>query len=603
MKRVRNERGGMTLYALLAAVSCFTLVLGLSDLVRARLGASEAEAEARRIGRAALSSFEPGLLEYGLFGTSGKSTRMGGGLPAGPGLRAEADVGGFPWYDAAKPPAALEIEPFYHLGDHRVFRRQVLERMKFIAPIEFGIHVAQKLAAGKQQLAAAQQYAALSKTLQDALERREVALDQAWSIAQRIARSAGAAGGSLQPSVSDLQTALSNAERANDELRKQLNAPAPRAPNGPETTFPHVSVYPSSYFGTYLSGAATVASMHAAWLALEGEEDGEEGVEERERRREELREDVRTASSEWLSARSAAEADRERERGNVRRMEAEQRQAAERQLSRRRDNWKDYCTVDTFSDYMTLTGPEGLFEKYRVYNEHLASGGMQPEMDEGDADAYLTASLDFTDRIARAVAELRDETYLNEFAVTHFTFRTSEKQKYAAKVKTRIGNASSHRLQGQEAEYILYGLPTCHLNLSAMHAELFALRTGLRTLEALLAPESAAKAASPMVALLTALAEGAKKANDDADVLLSGEAVEIPFVPGAVMDYKDHLRLFYLLHSRNESTMSRMQALIELNTGIDLTERYTAVRVRTTVPVRRSLLPFAPREATVVESY
>lgn len=141
------------------------------------------------------------------------------------------------------------------------------------------------------------------------------------------------------------------------------------------------------------------------------------------------------------------------------------------------------------------------------------------------------------------------------------------------------------------------------MNLGAMEAELFMLRTGLRTIEALMKPGAAAAAASPLSFLLKALAEGVLKANQDVEALLKGEAVELPLVKGLAMNYKDHLRLFYLLHSHDAAVMSRMQALMEWNTGVDLMERYTAVRIRHTAVPRSFLLPLFRAEAEIVTSY
>jgi len=595
------------MFALVALSALFVVAILLADVVRARMAALEAESEARRAGRTLLSRFEPGLLKYGLFGASVGDDRTEGAEKAIAEAAGQASSGAaFRFYDPSSGfRRELTVEPLYHLADHRVFQHQVLERMKYIAPIEFGIEVTEKLMKAKPQIAAARQYAELSKQLQALVDKREAAMDQAWAAAQALAAAAGSGAGSLQPLLDRLHAALEQAEAANRDVSKQLNAQAPRAPNGPETVFPHVTVYPAEDFVKYRIGAGTIASMHEALaaataVAAKASEEEAEAVAERAER---LRAELRRTVSEWLAVRRAAEAKREQEGSAIRRQAANQRQAAETQLNRRRDNWKDLCTVDTLPDYMTLTGTEGLFEKYRAYNEHLASGGMDPDMNVDDAESFLWSSLNFTEAIGELTGQLLDETFVNEYAIIHFTYRTDDKYRYPVKVYANIGDKQSHRLKGQEAEYILYGLPTCHMNLAAMHTELFALRAGLRTMEELLKPETAAKAASPWIVLLTALAEGAKAANDDVDSLLAGDAVEVPFVPGVTMDYRDHLRLFYLLHSRDASTLSRMQALIELNTGLDLMERYSAVRVRTEAAPTFLAYPTARKETEVVVSY
>ncbi len=613
------------MFALIALTALFVAAIVLADVVRARMAVLEAESEARRAGRTMLASFEPGLLKYGLFGASVGEAETNLATKALEEAEAkEADGAAFRFFEAGRSSAGtFAVEPLYHLGDHRVFHRQILERMKYIAPIEFGNEVTEKIFQGRSQIAAAKQYAELTQQLQAVVNKREAALDQAWASAQAVAASAGRGSGSMQTLIDRLHVSLDEAEAANREVSKQLNAPAPRAPNGPETQFPHVTVYPPDYFVTYRTGAGTVASMDEALaearaasadaakeaaLAAAGEDAANlsaararaAAAAEREA---ELRSDLRRYVGEWLSARRALESKREQEGNAIRKEEANRRQAAETQLNRRRDNWKDLCTVETMPDYLKLAGPEGLFEKYRAYNEHASAGGIEPEMNADSAESFLTSAFRFTDAIGQLAGELLDETFVNEYAIVHFTYRTVDQQKYSVKLKTNIGDRDSHRLKGQEAEYILYGLPSCHMNLTAMHTELFVLRAGLRTMEELMKPETAAKAVSPWIALLTALAEGAKAANDDVDLLLSGEAVDTPFVPGVTMDYKDHLRLFYLLHSRDESTLSRMQALIELNTGIDLMKRYSALRVRSESSPAMLALPPVRKETEVVVSY
>jgi hypothetical protein len=615
----------MTMFALVALSALFVAAIVLTDVVRARMASLEAESEARRAGRSLLASFEPSLLKYGLFGADSGEARTAetAGALAEAGTQ-EANGAAFRFFDAkGGSDRSFAVEPLYHLGDHRVLHRQILERMKYIAPIEFGIEVTEKLFQARKQITAARQYAELSQQLQALANEREAALDEAWSTAQTIGAAAGGGSGTMQGLIERLHRSLEEAEKLNREVSKQLNAPAPRAPNGPETTFPHVTVYPPDYFVTYRIGAGTVASMDEALAAARaasaaaakeaaaaaaGKDQAKIAaakakVASAASAEEELRGELRRTASEWLAARRVLETKREQEGKAIRKEEANRRQAAETQLNRRRDNWKDLCTIDTMPDYLKLAGPEGLFEKYRAYNEHAASGGIEPELNSDRAETFVASAFRFTDMIGQLTGELLDETFVNEYAILHFTYRTEDKHNYPVKLERNIGDKGSHRLELQEAEYILYGLPSCHMNLTAMHTELFVLRAGLRTMEELMKPETAAKAASPWLALLTALAEGAKAANDDVDQLLNGDPVEIPFVPGATMDYKDHLRLFYLLHSRDESAMSRMQALIELNTGIDLTKRYTALRVRTTSATPLLALPPARKETEVVVSY
>lgn len=600
-----DEKGGVTLFLLVTLTGLVLFTAVLADVVHTRLAADEAESAARRAGRSMLAQFDPALLRYGLFGARNDSRNVEMALQTL--LAVKREEGGSPrlrmYESKLQSSEQFGAEPLYHLGDHRIIHRQILERMKYIAGIQFGLEITQKLAKGKTQVAEARQYAEMSKELSELLKKREDALDQTWNAAQALAGSArsGAGEGEVRRQLNEFNQALLRAQSANEDVRKQLNAEFVRTEQEAGRVLPHVSVLPSSYFSEYRAGTGTIASLHAAWFRVKAAEAESEGNVDQSS---ELRGELQAYISEWLAQKRPEETNRQQEGRKVRQLEANHKKAAEEELNKRRDQWKDACVQANAGDYVLLTQPGGLYEKYRSYNEHAASGGMQPDIQDDDAHAFMSAALQFTGAISELAEEARDEVFVNEYALTHFTYRTYDKQKLAAAVKTGFGDQESHPLQGQEAEYILYGLPGCQLNLAAAQTELFVLRTGLRTMEALLRPGAAAGAASPMIALLAALTEGARQANQDVADLVLGEYVELPFVPGVSMNYKDHLRLFYLLHSRNESVLSRMQALIELNTGIDLTKRYTGIRVRTaSVPIGSRVLRLKPGETEVVVSY
>jgi len=222
--------------------------------------------------------------------------------------------------------------------------------------------------------------------------------------------------------------------------------------------------------------------------------------------------------------------------------------------------------------YDSLVRPGGLFDKYKSLNNNQLNSGIKQEMKYDSPESLLTATHMIVKKITELFTTLRDEIYVNEYVLTYFTNLTSQ--------------PSDHLLANQESEYILYGLPSCRLNMGAAEAELFLVRTAFRTMEALMQPNLVAASTSPMGVFLAALAEGVTKANSDMDQLMKGERVEFPFLSGVTMSYRDHLRLFLLLHSSQAATLSRVQALIELNTGIPLAERYSAVRIKSFVRQR-----------------
>jgi hypothetical protein len=293
----------------------------------------------------------------------------------------------------------------------------------------------------------------------------------------------------------------------------------------------------------------------------------------------------------------------------VRQLQANERTKMDREVKKAGELWKDGCMPSGTASYMgmlqayqRLEGENGFYNKYKQYNLHQTSGGMT-ELNTDDSQAFGLQSLTMLNRITELAESARDEVFVNEYALTFFTHRTWDKMKYPVRIHPNIGDREGHVLKNQEAEYILYGLPDCTLNLSAAHTEVFALRMALRTVEALAQPKQAALG-SPLLVLLTAMAEAAQKANADTVNLLSGENVDLPFLRGVMMNYKDHLRLFYLLHSDDASVLSRMQALIELNTTADLMKHYSSVRVHVRVQPQLWLLDSIKRiETEAVVSY
>ena len=143
---------------------------------------------------------------------------------------------------------------------------------------------------------------------------------------------------------------------------------------------------------------------------------------------------------------------------------------------------------------------------------------------------------------------------------------------------------------------MLYGLSSCTLNRAAAYAEIYAVRFAVRLVEALLDVKKQAVGAvgTPLLVFLTAAAEAAVKAHQDMKQLIRGEAVPVfAKTPALKMAYSDYLRLFLAVHSKETEKMARIQALIELNTGIDLTERPAYIILRSESAIRLWFLPGA----------
>ncbi|GAA3404580.1 hypothetical protein ACFFNY_27120 [Paenibacillus hodogayensis] len=247
------------------------------------------------------------------------------------------------------------------------------------------------------------------------------------------------------------------------------------------------------------------------------------------------------------------------------------------------------------------SGEAALYRKYAEYNrtEPVVAAGVD-EM--GDADKAMKQTTGMIDKllegISNAAGAFRDELYINEYALTTFNYRTYGKEKEPdgqPKKEYGASQRDSHQLQGQEAEYLLYGLGSCLKNQSAAYTEMFAIRLAIRTAEALMAPESKIVTfGNPLLTLLWALAEGAGKAFIDMTKLVNGEEVVVSSKapPMLTMGYKDYLRLFMLIQTKRDPMTARMQSLIDLNTGCDLRQAVSQMQARTETKLGLWFMPY-----------
>lgn len=113
------------------------------DFARVKLAERESEGAVKTAARSMLSYFDPEMQNYGLFGFN---------LPAADSEQLFAKVlkenlavpGGFQYIDVRPEAKNPSITPVYSLANHTVFKRQVLEEMKYKAPIQFSLEIADK---------------------------------------------------------------------------------------------------------------------------------------------------------------------------------------------------------------------------------------------------------------------------------------------------------------------------------------------------------------------------------------------------------------------------------------------------------------------------
>ncbi|GGA37357.1 hypothetical protein [Paenibacillus physcomitrellae] len=194
--------------------------------------------------------------------------------------------------------------------------------------------------------------------------------------------------------------------------------------------------------------------------------------------------------------------------------------------------------------------------------------------------------------------------YFKAFDVTELTSfldsggsgegKTSAKQSNNAdlpKSSNRPDQAASGDLfspERQEMEYILYGFHNPGGNLAAAFGEIFTMRLAIRTMEGFVVN---ANKGHPLLILASALLYGAKQALADMLTLIRTGSVPLSRYVNVSLSYQDHLRIFMLVHGSSNKRLSRMLALIRMNTGINPQERATYAEGEATTRMPLLFLP------------
>ncbi|WP_166241733.1 hypothetical protein [Paenibacillus turpanensis] len=585
-KSVKNERGSVSVLLLLLFAAFFLFCGLLVDIARIYMADNRVETALRAGARSALSGYDTGVKEYGLFGVSvgDEQIKQWSIEVVQAHLRGQGKSG---WTAAAVESSKLHTTALYPLADHTIFRQQVMERMKYVAPAEFAVSITEGFRKTRAEAAAVQTYTEQMKQLEQLQEKREQALRAAKSKAEELIRDANRFHNNFtsyiaqathpeMPSYSAGDAALSqysgmtktlnelfaHLQEAN-QVDREMAGYADQTEQSWRSQTANASaewhglgLLGEDYFAKYRSDAAElvayVGKLCNQWSARKG------GQELRQ-----ANGDIKQGAQRWGQQLMQKEAERQAAYDRQKQAEKGKKQEAETEGKKALSQaLKGACERVDLPYYIKLLGNGGAL-KYLQYNENQAAAGSDYQAPEPVGSSGLGA-IQFLSTVSSAAELLRNDMYLNEFALTTFNHRLR-------------ADEYNHVLEKQEAEYILYGLPGCEANISAAYAEMFAVRTALRTAEALLQPARAA-AGTPALAFFTALAEGVRQASLDMEKLINGESVELfAKTPSIRLNYGDYLRIFYLLHSSDDKAMARMQALIELQTGTDLTKAYTSV--------------------------
>lgn len=174
---VRSSDGSVSVFLIIALAAVFMFVAIFIDYSRIAAMKVQSERLTRAAVRSVMSSYDPQLQkEYGLyaFGDSSGDLIMGNVLndSLNPGDRSDA----FRLMAMELDSSGLELQR--PLGTYDIFNRQIIEDMKYKAPIDFTLELVNKFKPLSQSMKEASNTVDVLKQLRKLYDRREEALDE-----------------------------------------------------------------------------------------------------------------------------------------------------------------------------------------------------------------------------------------------------------------------------------------------------------------------------------------------------------------------------------------------------------------------------------------
>ncbi|WP_410770020.1 TadE/TadG family type IV pilus assembly protein [Fontibacillus sp. BL9] len=238
-------------------------------------------------------------------------------------------------------------------------------------------------------------------------------------------------------------------------------------------------------------------------------------------------------------------------------------------------------------------------ESFYKANREINQSGLEGEEDKrkDNEDPYDTGSEAMAGMdslyggLSGFMKGMSDSCFQTEYIVNYFQFldlSTLDELLEGSGPEKLDVLADSFAAEKQEVEYILYGFHNPAGNIAAAYGEIFTMRLAIRTMEGLI--KNGAKG-NPLLVLAAALLYGVEHAVKDMIELTKKGSVVLSDYLKVKLTYRDHLRIFLLLHGRNERRLSRMLAVIRMNTGIQTEERATYLKGTVTAGIPLWFIP------------
>ncbi|MGE7827958.1 hypothetical protein [Paenibacillus sp. NPDC093718] len=703
----RSSDGSVSVFLIIALAAVFMFVAIFIDFSRIAAMKVQSERLTRAAVRSVMSSYDPQLQkEYGLYalgGTSGDLI-MGNVLndSLNPGDRSDA----FRLMAMGLDSSGLELQR--PLGTYDIFNRQIIEDMKYKAPIDFTLELVGKFKPLSQSMKEASNTVDVLKKLRKLYDKREAALDEMLtkqrkagehaiqlsklvmdppgqaindtslggsiqtaadgasqyedykdkqqedadrppkekqhtlllmayrsgmsSIGSQISREAGRFQRENDKLLADAQQLWEEARNLNEEMKQVIKESENRSSNAGYDQVTN-DVTPGSADSSG-SEAEMIQSIRKQADKLIHSDDFLNGfrqeIDSQESRSQQVARAVTTLQSS-LGGEGMKEAVLEASRtlqhfvsnygvsgsGNI----IDRQQASleqfrtsdkERKAMEKLANQKLKQASKAIEVINGLNGQhQAIMDEFRelqqYYDESLQFNAEADSMSKGkplDDDPYDAGkqAMDNMDGMfgfmGNVLGGVRDELFQNEYAVHYYQhFDVGNLSGIVDGSSTGEGMMQEFAIGNQEVEYILYGFHNPAGNISAAYAEIFASRLAIRTMEGFVVNS---KLGNPLAVLAAAILYGIEKAIEDMIQLCQKGSVQLSKYVPIELTYRDHLRIFLFVHSNNEKKLSRMLALIRLNTGTNPAERFTYASGEVRTAMRLWFLPGVTKAIGVV---
>ncbi|WP_420535539.1 TadE/TadG family type IV pilus assembly protein, partial [Alkalihalobacillus pseudalcaliphilus] len=240
-KFIFDEKGAVSIYAIMITLLLFLFNAVLIDYMRIMVAERETEQAARAAARSVMANFDHGVKTYGLFGVKGGQEEANEIFQTvfEKHLEVDGSSGDIFHFSTPQPVEGsvnVVVDEDRMLAHSEMFKHQVLEEMKYSAPIEVGQALIEGVLGISSAMEEASKLSKVHKKIKDDLDGREQKLDEALAKLEEarekmanLASKVNANGNSTFPTVNRTGDIVRHYQTYNDnkaELQEELDEDA-----------------------------------------------------------------------------------------------------------------------------------------------------------------------------------------------------------------------------------------------------------------------------------------------------------------------------------------------------------------------------------------